>query len=62
MLSPPEQHEWVSDDVSDHCLICCSEFSFFNRRHHCRGCGSLVCNSCSSKTATFWDEKRRWTR
>lgn len=31
-------------------MCCCqSAFSMFNRRHHCRRCGRLVCHSCSQK-------------
>lgn len=31
--------------------MCCQEstFSMFNRRHHCRRCGRVVCQNCSSK-------------
>eukprot|EP01043_Picozoa_sp_COSAG02_P008590 COSAG02_NODE_277_length_25939_cov_108.963971_17_plen_142_part_00 len=43
---PPAQ--WMQDDASDKCLLCGSEWSMFNRRHHCRSCGILVCYYCSS--------------
>ena len=26
---------------------CNGSFTFFNRRHHCRGCGDLFCKNCS---------------
>ena len=55
------EQEWQDDSTSNHCLVCRSEFNFFNRRHHCRQCGILCCASCSSKTSQFWDEKKRWT-
>src|SRR5690606_4983512 len=38
---------WTPDDEKDCCVFCDAVFSVFNRRHHCRYCGSLVCNSCS---------------
>ncbi len=38
---------WEPDDTSDSCTICMAEFTVLNRRHHCRQCGSLVCNNCS---------------
>lgn len=41
--------QWVHDDESEECLLCGAGFSMFtNRRHHCRGCGVLVCYYCSS--------------
>lgn len=42
---------WMNDDDSATCLRCNSEFTVFNRRHHCRCCGDLVCDSCSLKRA-----------
>lgn len=33
------------------CGRCGVGFSLFNRRHHCRCCGQLVCHSCSSHKA-----------
>jgi len=29
-------------------MICDMDFDFFLRRHHCRRCGKVICNSCSS--------------
>ena len=29
------------------CSLCPTEFGFFKRRHHCRACRRLVCDSCS---------------
>lgn len=37
---------WKPD--GDLCEICSFEFTLINRRHHCRSCGSLVCNNCST--------------
>ena len=31
-------------------------FTFFNRRHHCRGCGALVCGDCSPTTRAIGDD------
>jgi len=41
--------DWTSDKESAHCLLCVENFTFSNRRHHCRSCGILVCAFCSSK-------------
>ena len=39
----------MADSESDHCLLCLDKFTMSNRRHHCRGCGVLVCMLCSTK-------------
>lgn len=41
---------WVPDSSAAKCMHCKrSQFSMLNRRHHCRKCGLVVCNDCSSK-------------
>ena len=39
--------KWVPDDAYSECMICRVEFSFFNRKHHCRYCGKLLCGECT---------------
>uniref|UniRef100_A0A8B9G178 Zinc finger FYVE domain-containing protein 26 n=1 Tax=Amazona collaria TaxID=241587 RepID=A0A8B9G178_9PSIT len=47
---PPPKQQWVPDDTETICMVCKTErFTMFNRRHHCRRCGRLVCSSCSTK-------------
>ncbi|XP_013915694.1 PREDICTED: zinc finger FYVE domain-containing protein 26 [Thamnophis sirtalis] len=47
---PPPKQQWIPDDTEDTCMVCKTErFTMFNRRHHCRRCGRLVCRSCSTK-------------
>ncbi|GAM20731.1 hypothetical protein SAMD00019534_039060 [Acytostelium subglobosum LB1] len=48
--SPPaiKKPEWVPDNSSNKCEMCASEFTLFNRRHHCRRCGHLFCGECCS--------------
>ena len=41
------QHLWVADDSVDNCALCQVEFSFTQRKHHCRFCGKIVCSACS---------------
>ncbi|CAE7536476.1 ANKRD52 [Symbiodinium microadriaticum] len=40
---------WIRDDASYSCQLCAEEFGLKNRRHHCRACGSLACDFCSTK-------------
>ncbi|KAB1277758.1 Zinc finger FYVE domain-containing protein 26 [Camelus dromedarius] len=48
--TPPARHQWVPDESESICMVCCRErFTMFNRRHHCRRCGRLVCSSCSTE-------------
>ncbi|KAL1900754.1 hypothetical protein Cpir12675_000767 [Ceratocystis pirilliformis] len=38
---------WQPDAEATYCPICSSQFNIFVRKHHCRKCGRVVCNSCS---------------
>jgi len=41
---------WVPDNEANTCMHCKkSQFTLVNRRHHCRKCGLVCCNPCSSK-------------
>ena len=39
----------MNDTDSNHCLLCHQLFTLFNRKHHCRLCGILICANCSRK-------------
>ncbi|KAF4094143.1 hypothetical protein AMELA_G00009810 [Ameiurus melas] len=39
---------WLKDDEATQCKQCQKEFSISRRKHHCRNCGDIYCNSCSS--------------
>lgn len=45
--------KWQPDSEVDECPICRKFFSFFLRKHHCRKCGRVVCNSCSPHRITI---------
>ncbi|XP_061650672.1 zinc finger FYVE domain-containing protein 26 isoform X1 [Phyllopteryx taeniolatus] len=47
---PPDRKDWVPDTQQHVCMVCRRErFTMFNRRHHCRRCGRLVCQACSER-------------
>lgn len=39
---------WVPDAMAPHCFGCSNQFTVIRRRHHCRACGGVFCNKCSS--------------
>ena len=40
---------WTKDKNSPMCQLCSETFNIRVRRHHCRSCGVLCCDDCSSK-------------
>nr|CAB3267940.1 zinc finger FYVE domain-containing protein 16 [Phallusia mammillata] len=40
---------WVPDKESPACTKCGVAFSFTRRRHHCRACGQVFCNTCCNE-------------
>ncbi|KAI5851542.1 FYVE zinc finger-domain-containing protein [Morchella snyderi] len=44
---------WQPDSSASNCPICSCGFTFFNRRHHCRKCGRVVCQGCSPHRITI---------
>lgn len=41
---------WMPDQSCRVCYECDSLFTLFNRRHHCRLCGRVFCNKCTSNS------------
>eukprot|EP00466_Bigelowiella_natans_P019707 jgi/Bigna1/44123/e_gw1.89.68.1 len=40
--------QWVPDYKRSACWKCRKPFTVFRRRHHCRLCGEIFCDSCSN--------------
>ncbi|KAA8541584.1 hypothetical protein F0562_022736 [Nyssa sinensis] len=41
---------WMPDQSCRVCYECDSQFSLFNRRHHCRLCGRVFCAKCTANS------------
>lgn len=53
--TPPAQEDllvsWESNDQALDCRRCHRWFSIITRKHHCRKCGQVICNQCSTNRA-----------
>lgn len=47
---------WEKDKHRSSCRICNSQFTMVSRRHHCRLCGGLFCESCAPSNVTIGSE------
>ncbi|CAN6481209.1 unnamed protein product [Victoria cruziana] len=43
-----EKDHWVPDEAVSKCTACGTDFGAFNRKHHCRNCGDIFCDKCTS--------------
>ncbi|XP_023520487.1 1-phosphatidylinositol-3-phosphate 5-kinase FAB1B-like isoform X1 [Cucurbita pepo subsp. pepo] len=41
---------WMPDKSCRVCYECDSQFTFINRRHHCRRCGRVFCSKCTANS------------
>ncbi|CAG0920330.1 unnamed protein product [Notodromas monacha] len=57
-LAKLQNRKWADDTGVENCPVCNKLFTLTVRRHHCRQCGGIFCNDCSSKTATLPSSKK----
>lgn len=50
MFSADTAPEWAEGEVCHRCRVA---FGVIQRRHHCRACGQVFCQQCSSKVSTL---------
>lgn len=43
---------WIPDQKATVCMVtgCGTRFRMYNRRHHCRQCGHVICGNCSGQS------------
>ncbi|CAJ1950647.1 unnamed protein product [Sphenostylis stenocarpa] len=53
---------WMPDQSCRVCYECDSQFTLFNRKHHCRLCGRIFCNKCTTNSvpAPNSNERNSW--
>lgn len=65
IIKPPneEKDHWVPDEAVSKCTSCGSDFGAFLRKHHCRNCGDIFCDKCTSgRIALTADEQAQPVR
>ncbi|XP_027334704.1 1-phosphatidylinositol-3-phosphate 5-kinase FAB1B isoform X2 [Abrus precatorius] len=53
---------WMPDQSCRVCYECDSQFTLFNRKHHCRLCGRIFCAKCTTNSvpAPFSSQRNSW--
>ncbi|KAI3724483.1 hypothetical protein L2E82_36262 [Cichorium intybus] len=59
IIKPPneEKDHWVPDEAVTKCTGCGTDFSAFNRKHHCRNCGDIFCDKCTHGRVALTSEE-----
>ncbi len=45
-ILPRKTYNWIDDTNVYQCYDCKVKFTWFTRKHHCRGCGRIFCSLC----------------
>ncbi|XP_047340766.1 1-phosphatidylinositol-3-phosphate 5-kinase FAB1B [Impatiens glandulifera] len=53
---------WMPDQSCLVCYECDSQFTLFNRRHHCRHCGRIFCANCTSNWVPVITSEQAFSR
>ncbi|RZF30132.1 hypothetical protein EVC45_08960 [Paraburkholderia sp. UYCP14C] len=61
-LKPVSTATWIADNKVTRCTSCKRSFTMTFRKHHCRNCGRIFCDACSSSQAPVRDRLSRWGR
>lgn len=50
--------KWADDSEVGDCHGCQRDFTLTVRKHHCRNCGQIFCNECSSKSTSVGNSRK----
>ncbi|KAL5698578.1 1-phosphatidylinositol-3-phosphate 5-kinase [Ranunculus cassubicifolius] len=53
---------WMPDQSCRVCYECDSQFTIFNRRHHCRLCGRVFCSKCTTNSIPIQSDEPKIVR
>lgn len=48
-IYPKSNGKWIDSKIILKCQLCAVDFGFFVRKHHCRACGRVFCDTCCNK-------------
>ncbi|EMC92047.1 hypothetical protein BAUCODRAFT_38066 [Baudoinia panamericana UAMH 10762] len=59
VTGPPTTAHWKPDVSANDCAVCHQTFTWYFRRHHCRRCGDIVCDTHIAKKVPL-DQNARY--
>ncbi|GLT56179.1 hypothetical protein SLA2020_292430 [Shorea laevis] len=61
-IERPDETFWMPDHSCRVCYECDTQFTLFNRKHHCRHCGRVFCGKCTANSAPPPSDEPRSSR